>query len=232
MAKTSGFTKEEIIPACIAYQNSNGSLRSIAHDMGCSMSTFKRWYLRYVEHGESAFDEVYSHGRYSSEYKQEVIDYYLLSSESMEIVSAKYNLPYSTLKEWLKINSNSKESRDSKPKGDTTTMKSRETTFDERLEIVKWIISNSMNYKAAAKKYAISYGTLYAWTNRYLKEGESALSYNRRGIRAKVDISNLSEVELLNHKLQEEILKRKRAELELQILKKKEEFEKKLRYPK
>ena len=232
MARAKGFTKAEKISACIAYQNGNGSLRSIAYEMGCSMSTFKRWYLRYAEHGESAFDEINSHGRYSLEYKREVIDYYLMSSESMEIVSAKYNMPYSTLKQWIKIDSNGKEYRENKPKGDTITMKPRETTFDERLEIIKWIISNSMNYKTAAEKYAISYSALYGWTKRYLKEGESALRYKRRGHRAKVDISNLSEVELLKHRLQEETLKRKRAELELQILKKKEEFEKKLRYPK
>ena len=88
-----------------------------------------------------------------------------------------------------------------------------------------------MNYKAAANKYGISYSALHGWTKRYLNEGESGLRYKRRGRKAKVDISNLSEVELLKYRLQEETSKRKRAELELQILKKKEEFEKKLRYP-
>ena len=34
-------------------------------------------------------------------------------------------------------------------------MKSRKTTFDERLEIVKWTIENDMNYKNSADKYGI-----------------------------------------------------------------------------
>ncbi len=231
MARPKGFTKAEKISACKAYQNGTGSLRSIAYDIGCSKNTFKRWYQRYAEHGESAFDEVNSFERYSLEFKQEVINYYLVSPESAEIVSAKYNIPYSTLRVWIKMYSNSIEFKNDKPKGDTTAMKRRETSFDERLEIVEWIINNSMNYKAAANKYGISYSALHGWTKRYLNEGESGLRYKRRGRKAKVDISNLSEVELLKYRLQEETSKRKRAELELQILKKKEEFEKKLRYP-
>lgn len=110
-------------------------------------------------------------------------------------------------------------------------MKSRKTTFEERLEIVQWIIENNMSYKGAANKYSITYALVYKWTKAYLKNGEEALKYQKRGPKSKseIDRNNLIEVEKLKLELEKEKTLRKRREFELEVLKKKEEFEKKFR---
>lgn len=106
-------------------------------------------------------------------------------------------------------------------------MKLRKTTFEERLEIVNWIITNDMNYKGAADKYLVSYALVYKWTRAYLKEGEEALITKKRGPKPKSEIneSNLTEIEKLKLELDKEKALRKRREFELEVLKKKEEFE-------
>ena len=85
-------------------------------------------------------------------------------------------------------------------------MKSRKTTFEERLEIVKWVIENNMSYKDAADKYAITYALVYKWTRAYIDKGPEALKYQKRGPKRKseIDESNLTEVEKLKLELEKE----------------------------
>lgn len=126
------------------------------------------------------------------------------------------------------------ELRDYKPKGEVYTMKSRKTTFQERVEIVEWVIAHDMNYKEAASKFSINYALVYKWTKAYLKDGEEALKYKKRGPKHKssVDEAPLTEIERLKLELEKEKALRKRKEFELEVLKKKEEFEKKNLYRK
>jgi len=113
-------------------------------------------------------------------------------------------------------------------------MKSRKTTFEERLEIVKWVIDNDMNYKTAADKYSIPYALVYKWTRAYIDKGQEALEYKKRGPKPKEEIneSKLTEAEKLKLELEKERELRKRREFELEVLKKKEEFERQLYYRK
>jgi transposase len=113
-------------------------------------------------------------------------------------------------------------------------MKSRKTTIEERLEIVHWIMDNNMNYKEAADKYAVKYAIIYQWVQKYLKEGKEALEYKKRGPKGKNVIAEnkLSDIDLLKIELEREKALRKQAEFRLEVLKKKEEFEEKLRFQK
>ena len=82
-------------------------------------------------------------------------------------------------------------------------MKPRKTTFEERLEIVKWVIENNMSHKDAADKYSITYALVYKWTRAYIDKGPEALQYQKCGPNKKseIDESNLTEVEKLTLEL-------------------------------
>lgn len=56
MEKESKFSKEIKTKACSNYEKVDGSFREIAKKIGSSKSVVQRWYLRYREHGNSAFD--------------------------------------------------------------------------------------------------------------------------------------------------------------------------------
>ena len=110
-------------------------------------------------------------------------------------------------------------------------MKSRKTTFQERFEIVKWILGHNMSYKEAASKYGIRYSLLYMWVRKYKENGANALKYQKRGPKGKsgIDESSMSETERLRYELECEKALRKQTEFKLEVLKKKEEIEKNLR---
>ena len=57
MGRKSKYSKEFKIQACIDYDEGKGSLLDISKEIGVHNSIICRWYLRYKEHGCSAFDE-------------------------------------------------------------------------------------------------------------------------------------------------------------------------------
>lgn len=230
MDKNTKYSKEIKIKACKDYENGYGSLRDIAKSIGAGKSVVHRWYLRYTAHGFSVFDTPNNKRSYSKKFKLSVIKEYSLGKDSMTSLSAKYNISEGRVCDWINKWYNGIEIRDYDPKGDVYTMKSRKTTFEERLEIVKWVIENDMSYRYASDKYSITYALIYKWTKAYIEKGPEALRYQKRGPKAKSEIeqSNLSEIDTLKLELEREKLLRKRREFELEVLKKKEEFEKRL----
>ena len=99
----------------------------------------------------------------------------------------------------------------------------RETTQEERLEIVKDCIASGKNYGAMAVKYKVSYQQVRSWTLRFEEMGEAGLE-DRRGKRKR---SQEPRTELKKAQIEIEQLKRKLylAEMENGLLKKLEEIE-------
>ena len=100
--------------------------------------------------------------------------------------------------------------------------KGRTTTYDERVEIVKYCIEHQHNYAEAAQKFQVSYQQVYSWTNKYLNHGVSTLQ-DRRGKRKPED--EMSEVEKL--RAQNKLLEaeNRRKQMEIDLLKKLDEIE-------
>lgn len=98
----------------------------------------------------------------------------------------------------------------------------RKTTYDERVEIVKYCIEHQNNYAETAQKYQVSYQQVYAWTNKYENDGVEALQ-DRRGKR-KME-NEMSEIEKL--KAQNKLLEaeNRRKQMEIDFLKKLDEIE-------
>ena len=231
MGRKSKYSKEVKIKACEDYEKGEGSFKSIAKSIGTNKEVVRRWYLRYREHGTSVFKTSNRNQSYDKEFKLSVIKEYTTGKYSLPDLAAKYNISVTVIRNWVNKWYNGIEIKDYDPKGDVYTMKSRKTTFEERLKIVKWVIENNMSYKDAADKYSVTYALVYKWTKQYIDKGPEALKYSKREPKAKseVDESNLSEVEKLKSELEKEKALRKRREFELEVLKKKEELEKELR---
>lgn len=99
----------------------------------------------------------------------------------------------------------------------------RETTFEERIQIVQECIASGKNYGEMALKYQVSYQQVRKWTLRFEELGEAGLE-DRRGHRKKDQTPRTEleqaqiEIERLKHKLH-------LAEMERDLLKKLEEIE-------
>lgn len=234
MGRKAKYSKEVKIKACKDYENGKSSFGGIADEIGTTKEVVRRWYLAYKEHGPSVFETSSKNRSYSKEFKLSVIEEYKSGKYSQPDLSAKHNISTGVISKWVNKWYNGIEIEDYDPKGDVYTMKSRETTFQERLEIVKCVIENDMSYKDAADKYTINYALVYRWTKAYIDKGPEALEYQKRGPKPKseIDESHLTEVEKLKLELEKERAIRKKKEFELEVLKKKEEFEKKLHFRK
>jgi transposase-like protein len=230
MSRNNRVSKSVKIKACENYHSGKESYKSIAKSIGVSLITMQQWYSAFTYHGPSAFDSSNRNNAYSKEFKTAVAKLYLSGESSSMELSGKYNISLGMVKRWIKKYNNGIELKDYNPKGEVYTMKSRKTTPEERLEIVKWVITNNLNYKDAAEKYSIKYALVYRWVKKYLKDGESSLEYKKRGPKeiTKINEAELDEIGRLKLELERERTRRELAEFRLELLKKKEEFEKAL----
>ena len=138
------------------------------------------WTHKYNELGVSAFNESSTNKSYSKEFKESVIHEYLEGKDSLEGLANKYNISNeSVVRKWVKKYNEGIEIKDYDPKGDVYTMKSRKTTFKERLEIVNYVLDNEFDYKGAADKYSVPYASVYNWVKKYNECGEDGLKDNR-----------------------------------------------------
>lgn len=221
------YSKETKIKACKMYAEGFGGLRTIAEIIGCNRNSVHQWYLAYKHHGEKAFETANRRFTYTKDFKIMVADMYSSGKYSILDISSRFNIPDAVVRSWYFKYYNGIEFNELK--GDHT-MKSRKTTYEERVEIVEWTLSHDKDYSAASDKFGVSYALVYKWTKAYENEGSEALKYKKRGPKAKKDISweNLSEVERLKKELEFERELRKFREFELELLKKKEEIEKEM----
>lgn len=106
--------------------------------------------------------------------------------------------------------------------------KARQTTAEERLQIVQDCLANNRNYGAMALKYQCSYQQVRNWVKRYEEMGPAGLE-DRRGHRAGTQPSRTPEEEMRD-KIAE--LERRNHDLQMEndLLKKVRELEMKDRY--
>ena len=142
--------------------------------------TIISWANKYVALGESAFDESHINKSYSKELKERVIKEYLDGKDSLEGIANRYNISsVSIVINWVKKYNEGIEIKDYNPKGDVYTMKSRKTAFEERIEIVRYVLTNNLDYKGAADKYTVPYASIYQWVKKYNEFGEDGLKDGR-----------------------------------------------------
>lgn len=94
----------------------------------------------------------------------------------------------------------------------------RETTLEERIQIVRECIACGKNYGEMALKYRVSYQQVRSWTLRFEQMGEAGLE-DRRG-RRKKDQTPRTELEQAQVKIEQLKHKLYLAEMENALLKK------------
>lgn len=205
------------------YLAGNGSFATIAQKYGVATSPFKKWVAKYKAFGESAFLRSGHNAFYTAEFKTMVAQEYINGEGSLQDLAIKHKIPtQDTVKRWVIKYNGHDEIKTSGTRGIIIMTKGRKTTYDERLEIIKYCIEHGMNYAIAAEKYQVSYQQVYQWVNKYNSKGVEGLLDKRGKKKSENEMSELEKLHAENKLLQAE---KRKAELEIAFLKKLDEIE-------
>ncbi|WP_055078930.1 helix-turn-helix domain containing protein [Lagierella massiliensis] len=162
--------------------------------------------------------------KYTKEFKIKlVLEYLSGKSGGQESIANKYNIPYSTLRNWInKYNSGGFDNLSKKSKNN-------KFTIEFKLSVIQYRQINNISLRETAEHFNLVNGSMvYRWEKAYLERGLSGLEDNRG--RPKKDMTKSNKKSKLNTPINES----EREELirireENRLLKMKIVYEKKLK---
>lgn len=219
-SKFSGEEKLKYVLECIEGKN---SITHTAALLGIDRKSLRQWINNYQTLGFDGINNNSKNTYYSTAFKEVAVKDYLAGVGSLSDICKKYGIKSTTqLRGWvMKYNSHEK-LKASGTGGMPIMTKGRKTTYDERIEIVKYCIEHHNNYAETAQKYQVSYQQVYMWTNKYEKEGVEVLQDRRGKRKDKNEMSELEKLKAQNKLLEAE---NRRKQMEIDFLKKLEEIE-------
>ncbi|MBQ1899925.1 MAG: transposase [Erysipelotrichaceae bacterium] len=208
MGRKAKYTPEQKVQACEDYLSGKKSAIQIARDLNMGKHgkvRVREWVKKYKAYGASAFEETHTNKSYSKQFKEKVVKEYLSGKGSQEDLALRYGIPSRvTVLKWVLSYNNHIELKDYDPKSEVYMAERRKTSFDERLEIVKYCLEHNRGIKNTASLYKCSYAQVRSWLIKYEVDGEEGLT-DRRGIRKKEEeLSDLEKAKRQIARLQRE----------------------------
>jgi transposase len=219
-AKISGLEK---VAAIETYLRGEDSLNHLATLLGVAYPSVYQWLQTYQSLGANGLLNTCKNTAYAEELKTYAVEDYLSGAGSHMEICKKYGIKStSQLRNWISKYNGHEKLKSSGTGGVSIMTKGRKTTYEERVEIIKYCIEHQNNYAKTAQKYQVSYQQVYSWTTKYETDGVDALQ-DKRGKRKSVD--KMSEIEKLRSENNLLEAKNKRQQMEIDFLKKLEEIE-------
>lgn len=194
-----------------------------------STKVFMRWVFIYENDGPSGLSNQKRNRYYSEEVKMNAVNAYLNGEGSELAIAMRFGLrSEKQLHDWIKSYNTHGEIKSRRSGGGSYMRKARQTTLEERLEIVHDCLANDKNYGAIALKYNCSYQQVRNWVLRYERMGFTGLE-DRRGKRVGTQPARTPEEEMRD-KIAELERRNRDLQIENDLLKKVRELEMKDRY--
>ncbi|MCM3685203.1 transposase, partial [Mesobacillus subterraneus] len=173
------FSLQDKIKIIKALENGNHTISELEFIYKVSNMAIYDWIYKFEKYGVEGLDESSTWKRYSKELKLSAVQDYLSGDYSIQEVTRKYEISStSLLRKWIKKYNSHRELKDTS-QGRTNTMTRRNTTINERKEIVLYCLENGKDYQKAAETYQVSYQQVYQWVKKYEHGGEEALRDKR-----------------------------------------------------
>lgn len=222
------FTIEEKIKAVELHIREGMGHRGISDRYGIPITTLRHWTRKYQTFGAEGLMRGKGNQAYPAELKKRAVEEYLSGKGSLCDICVKYKIySDSQLRNWIKVYNSHGELRPRGGRGSDIYMtKGRNTTYEERVEIVSYCIERGNDYTAAIEKYGVSYQQIYAWVRKYNEKGAEGLVDKRGKRKAESEMTELEKLQAENRMLE---ARNKRLETENAVLKKLEEIERRWR---
>ena len=227
MGRKAKYTKEQKVQACEDYLSGRKSAEQIKIELNmgkCGAGLVRKWVNSYRVNGHSIFDHKSTNNKYSKEFKEMVVQEYLQGHGSSLDLAARYGiLECSTVLNWVNKYNSHRELKGYDPKPEVYMADTLKVSKEKKIEIIKYCIDHNHDYKGTAEFYGGNYAQIYNWVKKYESNGEDALE-DRRGKRKSEE--QLTDLEKAQRRIAELERINRRQEMELELLKKDEAFEK------
>jgi transposase-like protein len=213
-------TRLLIVKACI---NGKESVDGCVRQYGIGRGTVQCWIRLYQSHGVAGLTPSSTSQKYEAATKINAVRDYLSGLGSLNDICLKYNISrHGLLQRWIIQYNNHGDFKQPNSGGAIYMVKGRNTTLDERIEIVSHCIAGNKDYGKTIERYGVSYQQVYGWVRKCEQHGADGL-VDRRGRRK--DEASMTEVEKLRAQLKLKEAENYRLQMENELLKKLEELE-------
>lgn len=214
---------EDKLRAMDDYLSGRRTLAQICFDLQINKSSFKSWIRKYKTNGAQGLHPLTDNTYYPETVKLQAVTDYLKGLGSLYQICSKYNISsHGVLQGWIKKYNGHETFKSHNSQGNKNMIKGRQTTYEERTEIVAFCVENNDNYQLTSERFKVSYQQVYTWVQKYKEHGYEAL-VDGRGKRKKAE--ELSESEKLAAQLKLLEAENKRLRMENDFLKKLDEVE-------
>lgn len=218
---------EQKLQAVTEYLQGQTSQAKIAVKYGVSPSSFQTWLRKYSSEGADGLKTSKKYKNYSIELKIAAVIEYLSGAISQQKICKKYKISSKTqLQRWILCYNSHKKLKSTGSGGKRLMTKGRKVTFDEKVEIVQYCIANGRDYYATMEKYQISYQQIYSWLRKYDNGGIDALVDHRGKAKPENKLTDMDRLRIENKMLEAKNIE---LEMELRLLKKLQEIERRRR---
>lgn len=148
--------------------NGDVSVLGASREAGTSFSTIQRWITKYEAEGIESLQPHSKNRVYRPEEKLRAVQDYLSGKGSLLDICKMHKIKDARqLSKWIKVYKTHGDFYSVKRSGGGSYMKQgRETTQEERIQIVKDCVASGKNYGEMALKYKVSYQQVRTWTLR------------------------------------------------------------------
>jgi transposase-like protein len=223
MSRKAKISESEKIATIEKYLRGEDSINHLATLLDVKPQSIQQWLQTYQSLGPNGLLAASRNITYTAEIKTAAVKDYMSGSGSHMEICKRYGIKSTyQLRNWI-LKYNGHEKLKTSGTGGTPIMtKGRATSYDERIEIVKFCIEHQNNYTETAQKFQVSYQQVYSWTNKYLKYGVGALQDSRGKRKFKDEMSEVEKLRAQNKLLEAE---NRRKQMEIDLLKKLDEIE-------
>jgi len=199
------------------------TLTQAAKMSGVNKNAIRDWLRLYEVEGIQGLVPQSHNRNYPVDLKRMAVEEYLAGGISLPQICKKYKIRHNIqLRDWIK-RYNSGKDFGRKMSGGSRMKKTRKTSQEERIQIVKVCMERGFDYGAVALEFKVSYQQVYTWVQKYKELGEAGLE-DRRGKRTASQIPR-SELEELRIKIAQLEHENYMLQMERDVLKKLDEIE-------
>ena len=218
MPQKSKNLSERKIEVVESYLRGEMGATQIVQELEIAESTLRRWVISYKSFGAEGLIPQAKNKKYSPELKLKVVQEYLSGRSSMKGLCLKHSISDEHIvRRWVNKYNSHEDFNQPNNGGAIYMAKGRNTTLEERIEIVSHCVANNKDYGKTIERYGVAYQQIYGWVRKYEKDGADGLS-DRRGKRK--DESSMTEVEKLRAQLKLKEAENSRLQMENELLKK------------